>query len=101
METRPTAGISRLFCAIVFLGVFTHAALGQTPVRPGSLHLTVRDATDLAVAGAELTLTDASGATRVAVASDRGEVVFDGLAPGVFSALVTSPGFTPLEIKDL
>src|SRR6185436_18921843 len=53
------------------------------------------------IGGAELRLTDTSGAERVARASERGEAIFEGLTAGVYAVHVTSPGFTPLEIKDL
>jgi hypothetical protein len=45
--------------------------------RPGTLRLVVRDATDLAIPGATVTLTSASGTRRNAVANERGEVLFN------------------------
>jgi len=101
--------MSRIFSVfswlvLACLGLLAGTAAAQQPQqapRAGSLHLTIRDATDLTVEGAELTLTDASGAERVGRANDRGEVIFEGLAAGVYAVHVTSPGFTALEIKDL
>ena len=61
----------------------------------------MRDATDLTIPGAPVTLTSSTGATRNAVANERGEALFDGLTPGDYSARIESPGFTPVEVKDL
>jgi len=69
--------------------------------RPGALRLTVRDATDLTIPGATVTITSTHGGARDAVANERGEALFDPLAPGEYVAHVESPGFTPLDVKDL
>jgi hypothetical protein len=69
--------------------------------RPGTLRLVVRDATDLTIAGAAVTLTSQSGAARKAVANERGEVVFEGLTPGDYSARIEFPAFTPTDVRDL
>jgi len=69
--------------------------------RPGALRLTVRDATDLTIPGATVTITSTHGVARDAVANERGEALFDPLAPGEYVAHVESPGFTPLDVKDL
>jgi len=69
--------------------------------RPGALRLTVRDATDLTIPGATVTIAGANGVARDAVANERGEALFEALAPGDYVAHVESPGFTPLDVKDL
>jgi Carboxypeptidase regulatory-like domain len=76
-------------------------AAAQTQPRPGSLRLVVRDATDLAIPSATVTITGPSGVTRSVQANERGEATFDGLTPGEYAAHVESPGFTPADIKDL
>src|SRR5688572_26551512 len=69
--------------------------------RPGMLRLVVRDATELAIPGADVTLTSQNGTTRTAVANERGEALFDGLAAGDYAARVEFPGFTAIEVKGL
>jgi hypothetical protein len=69
--------------------------------RPGTLRLVVRDATDLTIPGATATLTAANGTMRNAVANERGEVLFEGLTAGEYTARVEFPGFTPADVKDL
>jgi hypothetical protein len=69
--------------------------------RPGSLRLVVRDATDLTIPGAAVTLILSNGATRTAVANERGEALFEELAAGEYAARVEFPGFTIGEIRDL
>jgi hypothetical protein len=70
-------------------------------VRPGSLRLTVRDATELAVSGASVTITSAALDSRQAVSNERGEALFEALPPGDYVARVESPGFMPFDVKDL
>ena len=77
------------------------SATAFAQVRPATLRLVVRDATDLTIPGATVTLTSPTGVTRTAIANERGEVLFDGLAAGDYSARVEFPGFTPTEVKDL
>jgi hypothetical protein len=69
--------------------------------RPGTLRLVVRDATDLTIPGATVTLTSSTGVARNAIANDRGETLFDGLAAGDYAARVEFPGFTAIEVKGL
>jgi hypothetical protein len=101
MNSRSGVRTSRILCLLVCVGLWAGSASGQQPTRPGSLRLTVRDVTDLTIAGAELSLTDSSGTSRKAVANDGGEAIFEGLAPGTYTVHVSSPGFTELEVKDL
>jgi hypothetical protein len=70
-------------------------------VRPGTLRLVVHDATDLAIPNAAVTLTSPTGTTRTAVANERGEVLFDALPAGEYTAHVEFSGFTPAEVRDL
>ena len=70
-------------------------------VRPGTLRLLVRDATDLTIPGATVMLSAAGGSTRHAVANERGEVLFEGLPPGDYSARIEFPGFTAVDVKEL
>jgi hypothetical protein len=70
-------------------------------VRPGSLRLTVRDATDLTIPGATVTITSSAVPSRQALSNERGEALFDALPPGDYAAHVESPGFTPLDVQNL
>ena len=77
------------------------AAPVYAQVRPGSLRLVVRDVTDLTVPGATVSVTSSAGVERQVVTNERGEALFDGLAAGDYMAHIESPGFTPLDVKDL
>src|SRR5687767_15923270 len=87
-----------LFLAALFLAV---SATTYAQIRPGTLRLVVRDATDLTIPGASVTLTSSTGVARSATANERGEVLFESLPPGDYSARVEFPGFTSAEVKDL
>jgi hypothetical protein len=69
--------------------------------RPGTLRLVVRDATDLTIPGATVTVTSSTGVTRNVVANERGEALFEGLTPGDYTARIESAGFTPVDVKAL
>ena len=81
--------------------VLSVSATTYAQARPGTLRLVVRDATDLAIPGAAVTLTSSTGVMRNAVSNERGEALFEGVAVGDYSARIESPGFTPADVKDL
>src|SRR5687768_12669152 len=87
-----------LFLAALFVAV---SATTYAQPRPGALRVVVRDATDLTIPGATVTLTSSTGVARNAIANERGEVLFEGLTAGDHSARVEFPGFTPIEVKDI
>ena len=97
----PTASRSSVRRAILALLCLSTAIPLSAQPRPGALRFTVRDVTDLTIAGATVTLTASTGATRNMTANERGEALFDALAPGDYAAHIESPGFTPLDVKDL
>src|SRR5262245_41188677 len=80
--------------------VLLAAPLDAQP-RGGTLRLVVRDATDLTIPGAAVTITAGDGQTQTITSNESGEARIDGLAPGVYLAHIESPGFTPLDVKDL
>src|SRR5918993_5003264 len=85
---------------VVVLGLcWSTSAYAQA--RPGTLRLVVRDATDLAIPGATVTLTSANSTTRSAMANERGEVLFDGLAAAEYTVRIEFSGFTTTELKDV
>ena len=69
--------------------------------RPGSLRVTVRDATDLPLDRAQVRITSADGTTVNAITNERGQASFDALSPGTYAALIEARGFQPLEIHEL
>jgi hypothetical protein len=79
----------------------TMASPSFAQTRPGTLRLVVRDATDLTIPGAVVTLTAATGAVRNAVANERGEVLFDALPAADYTARIEFPGFTSVDLKAL
>lgn len=78
----------------------TVVAQSPQPVRPGSVRLTVRDATKLPVAGARVALT-LEGSARDAITNESGVATFDNVAPAVYTVSVESPGFEPFSASDL
>ena len=76
-------------------------AFAQPGVRPSSVRLVVRDATDLTIPGATATLTASAGVARTAVSNERGEVLFENVPAGDYLLHVESPGFTSLDVKDV
>ena len=86
--------ILALLCLSVAMPLYGQA-------RPGTLRFVVRDATDLTIPGAAVTLTSSTGTIRNAVANERGEALFDGLAAGDYTAQIEFQGFTPTEMKDV
>lgn len=42
-----------------------------------------------------------NGTARNAIANELGEALFEGLAAGSYGVSIASPGFTPLEVKDI
>src|SRR5688572_13741143 len=80
---------SRALWLAIFLALPT-VALAQT----ASLRGTVADRQGGVVVGAVVVLTTEAGMMREAASSAEGTFVFDGLRPGQYTAIVTSPGFS-------
>jgi Carboxypeptidase regulatory-like domain len=86
--------------AFATVGDFREAD-AQAPPRPGSVRVVVRDATDLPVAAAVVSLTAADGSILRATTSQRGEAAFDGLRPGPYKGVIESPGFNQFDLGEL
>ena len=72
---------------------------GQTPQpgNRGSVRIAVRDATGLPIAGATVTLSPSDDQVATLSSSERGEAVFERVAPGTYIARIESEGFAPLD----
>jgi hypothetical protein len=110
MSVRPDR-VVLLLAGLALLSVAT-AAEAQAP---GSLRVTVRDATDLPIAGATVSVTRADPAPAAAAgqppdvgvpsfeamtASD-GRATVEALRPGVYRATIAAPGFRNIDLTGL
>ena len=73
------------------------AAQAPQAAAPGSVRVTVRDATGLPVSGVTVTLAPSAGDALNSMTTDRGEAVFERLAPGTYAARIETAGFAPIE----
>src|SRR5688572_23466830 len=91
------------FLAAVLVCAAAGPVAAQAPqtAAPGSVRITVRDATGLPVAGVTVTLAPAAGPTLNATTTDRGEASFERLAPGSYGARIETAGFAPIERPNL
>ncbi|MGH9311604.1 MAG: carboxypeptidase regulatory-like domain-containing protein [Vicinamibacterales bacterium] len=82
--------------------VLTLAApgLAQAPAS-STLRVTVFDPSRAVIVGAQVRVVDAAGAVRTLQTGDRGEAIFEGLAPGRYTVRAESPGFEPGELTDV
>jgi hypothetical protein len=97
---RSGAFLMRLILVFALaMGGTLDAAAAQTPqpADAGQIRITVRDATGLPVPDASVTVTSAAGVSMSAPTTDRGEALFERLAPGEYDARVAIEGFVALE----
>jgi outer membrane receptor for ferrienterochelin and colicin len=81
------------------LGLRAAPALAQAAAaRPGNLRVTVRDATNLPIPGAQVSAFDGSGSEHRGLTNERGTADLEALPPGTYTIRVESPGFDPLTI---
>jgi hypothetical protein len=84
-------------------------ARAQSPPRPGSLRVVVKDATGLAISAARVIVTPATDSHLETAAarplesatSDSGTADIAALQPGLYRTVVESPGFETLTIADI
>ncbi len=88
----------RLALIVILCNVFAAALAAQTG-RPGSLRVTVRDATELPIAGAEVIVTSAAGISQRTPTNERGVADLDGLSPGPVTIRIEAPGFDPAALS--
>jgi carboxypeptidase family protein len=94
----------RLLATVAFTGLAAMADAGEARAqapRPGSIRVTVRDATDLPIAAARVLLSGPDDAVVAVTTNDRGEAAFDDLRPGTYKGSIESTGFEPFDLGQL
>lgn len=87
--------------ALVCLLVGTTSAWAQGgQVTVGRVEVTVQDATGAVIPGAKVTLTSERG-TRSMATDERGEALFGGVIPGLWTIRAEVPGFKTAEAKNI
>ena len=77
------------------------AALVAAQQSRGSLRGLITDELGAAIVGANVTLTDASGAQKKTTTNGEGVYTFAGLSPGKYTLQAAAPGFAPSENKEV
>lgn len=90
-----------LFAAVVLLVASSVTAPAQTPPRPGSLRMNVRDATGLPIAAAKVTITGADGVPTEKLTPESGIAEFTALPPGRYAIRVEAAGFDTLTLDSV
>jgi hypothetical protein len=86
---------------IIGLIILLAAALVAAQQNRGTLRGSITDELGAVIVGANVVLTDASGAQKKTTTNDEGVYTYAGLAPGKYSLEVNAPGFTPSEKKEI
>ena len=98
MHNSPIMRVTFLLAAAwLWAAVSSSAAQAPLAANPGSVRVTVRDATGLPVAGATVTLALPAAPALTSTTTNRGEAVFDRVVPGTYHARIDTQGFAPLE----
>src|ERR1041385_744816 len=77
------------------------AALVTAQQTRGTLRGSITDELGAVIVGANVTLTDASGAQKKATTNGEGVYNFAGLAPGKYTLQAVAPGFASSETKEV
>src|SRR5215207_1830233 len=88
---------------ICCLGLFIilTAALATAQQGRGTLRGLITDELGAAIVGANVTVTDATGAQKKTTTNGEGVYNFVGLAPGKYTLQAVATGFAPSESKDV
>src|SRR5215213_8924297 len=81
--------------------VIISAALAVAQQTRGTLRGLITDELGAAIVGANVTLTDASGAQKKTTTNGEGVYNFVGLAPGKYTLQANATGFAPSESKEV
>src|ERR1700682_3706861 len=88
--------------ALLLLSVLAFAPCLFAQKTTGTISGTVTDNSGAVVADASVTVTSAqTGATRTSQTNSEGSFFFPELNPGVYSIMVTKPGFKKVEEKNI
>jgi hypothetical protein len=77
------------------------ASLAAAQQARGTLRGLISDELGAAIVGANVTLTDASGAQKKTTTNGEGVYTFAGIAPGKYTLQASAPGFAPSENKEV
>jgi hypothetical protein len=92
--------LPRNICRISLFLILTAALVAAQQTR-GSLRGAITDDLGAVIVGANVTLTDASGAQKKTMTNGEGGYSFAGLAPGKYTLQAIAPGFAPSESKEV
>jgi len=92
--------LPRKICSLSLLILLTAAVVAAQQTR-GTLRGLITDELGAAIVGANVTLTDASGAQKKTTTNGEGVYNFAGLAPGKYTVVAVSPGFAPSVSKEV
>src|SRR5215207_9047098 len=90
---------SKIYCLALF--IMLTAALAAAQQARGTLRGLITDELGSVIVGANVTLTDATGAQKKTTTNGEGVYNFVGLAPGKYTLQAVAPGFAPSESKDV
>jgi hypothetical protein len=92
--------LPRNICRISLFVILTAALVAAHQTR-GTLRGAITDELGAVIVGANVTLTDASGAQKKTTTNGEGTYNFAGLTPGKYTLQAVAPGFAPSESKEV
>src|SRR5690349_14538744 len=95
----PQNSLGKVCSLAVF--ILLTAAIGSAQQARGTLRGLITDELGAAIVGANVTLTDATGAQKKTTTNGEGVYSFTGLAPGKYTLQAAAPGFAPSESKEI
>src|SRR5215217_3686500 len=90
---------SKICCLALF--IILTAALAAAQQARGTLRGLITDELGAAIVGANVTLTDATGAEKKTTTNGEGVYNFAGLAPGKYTVQAAATGFAPSDSKEV
>ena len=92
--------LPRATCRLTLLLIISASVIAAQQAR-GTLRGLITDDLGAVIVGANVTLTDASGAQKKTTTNGEGVYNFAGLAPGKYTLQAIAPGFAPAENKEV
>ena len=96
----PLQSLPRQICTLSLI-IVLGAALVAAQQSRGSLRGVITDELGAVIVGANVTLTDATGAQKKTTTNGDGVYTFAGLAPGKYTLQAIAPNFAPTESKEV